>query len=317
MTEAVQRRRDQRQRRGRKSKGALVPDIELQLDRSPPDIGALPELETRSSAESGTRVRGADKNTDAVDCGGAIVREILPVLQNTLDSCQSSRDPICRTHRRRCYVFRSIDIAEFTTLAVCPNCDIWLYVQSAVETGTTIEHILEGLLAPAARRLGDMWESDDCDFLGVTAATHRLQTVVRRLSQHCGTERQGRPKALLVAAPGETHVLGLAIVRTHFEKSGWSVDFADGGEVETAVKRRWYELVAFSISCDRFVDALAEAATRVRNASRNRKVFLLVGGPIVASDPGLAARIGADAGAATPQEAIVVTRSLLRRGARL
>jgi methanogenic corrinoid protein MtbC1 len=130
-------------------------------------------------------------------------------------------------------------------------------------------------------------------------------------------ERQGRPRALLAPAPGETHVLGLAIVRTYFEKCGWSAELAVSSDLEAAVMRHWYELVAFSISCDRFVDALTEAATRIRNASQNPNVFLLIGGPIVASDTRLAARIGADAGAATAQEAIVVTRSLLRRGARL
>ena len=185
-----------------------------------------------------------------------------------------------------------------------------------MQIGATAEEVLEGLLAPAARHLGDMWESDDCDFFGVTIAAHRLHTAVGRLSQIHGAERHGRPQALFVPAPGETHILGLAIVRSYFERLGWSADLAGSRGLEAAVSRQWYELVAFSISCDRFIEALAEAAAMVRKASRNRRVFVLVGGPVVASDPGLAARVGADAGAATPQQAIVVTRSLLRRSAR-
>ncbi len=295
-----------------------MPDIELQLERPRPDASLRSDLLTRSSEGSKAPVEagsGSRSRHSAKDLAREVVGEITPVLRNTVDTCQSSGAPILKFHRKRSYAFRSIDIAECTTLAVCPNCDIWLYLERALEIGATIEQILEELLAPAARRLGDMWESDDCDFLDVTAATHRLQTAVRRLSENQGVERRGFPRALLAAAPGETHVLGLVFVRTYLDKCGWSADIA-GGDVADAVRRHSYDLVAFSITCDRFVDALSEAMTHVRKVSRNRNVFLLVGGSIVASDPGLAARIGADAGAATPQEAIGVTRSLLRRGAR-
>jgi methanogenic corrinoid protein MtbC1 len=210
-----------------------------------------------------------------------------------------------------------MDVAQLTTLAVRPDGDPWSYVERAVEAGATVEEILEDLLAPAARRLGDMWRADECDFLVVTTATHRLQTAVRRLSMSRETERQARPRALLAPAPGEAHTLGLAIVRALFEENGWSADLADSRDLEAAVSREWWEFIAFSINCDRYVDALAEAVALVRKASRNRRVLVLVGGPPVASNSRLAARIGADAGVATPHEAIVVTRSLIRRGVRL
>lgn len=295
-----------------------MPDIELQQERPPPVASQRRDLETRSSERSNEPdgAAGAPGSDDkAQDLARKIGGEITLPHQN-VDKLHSSAASILKIRRKQFYVFRSIDIAECTTLAVCPNCDIWLYVERALEIGATVEQILEELLAPAARRLGDMWESDDCDFLGVTSASHRLQTAVRRLSQYAGVERQGHPRALLAAVPGETHVLGLAIVRTYLEKCGWCAELADGSDVSDAVRRHSYELVAFSVTCDRFVYALAEAITRVRKASRNRNVFILVGGPLVASNPGLAARIGADAGAATPQEAVGVTRSLLRRGAR-
>ena len=297
-----------------------MPDIELQLERSTPDSSLRPGLKAGSSGVSDTQVQRLRKSEPAesakvLTC--KIGRELTPVLQDAVDRYQPSIGPNLKPSHERSYVFRPIDVAEFTTLAVFSGCDIWSYVERAAEIGAAVEQIFEELLAPAARRLGDLWESDDCDFLDVTTAAHRLQTAVRRLSQHRRIERHGRPRALLAAAPGETHVLGLAIVKAHFEKFGWSADLAGGDDLEAAVRRHRYALVAFSISCDRFVDALADAATNVRKVSRNRNVFILVGGPIVASDPELAAKIGADAGAATPQEAIVVTRSLLRRGARL
>ncbi len=239
---------------------------------------------------------------------GAVVQGIAPLLRFQTPPVRRSR----RSRNRSC-VFKPADVEEFTTLTVCPFVDIWPYIETALESGAPVDAIFDELFAPAARRLGDLWDADDCDSLSVATGAHRLQTAARRLSQALGADSDGSASALLLPAPGETHVLGLEIVRARFERQGWSTDSADCDELDAAVRRRWFDLVAFSISYDRLADALGDAVARVRKVSRNRGVFLLVGGPVIASNPGLAARIGADAGAATPQEALVTTRSLLRR----
>jgi methanogenic corrinoid protein MtbC1 len=209
-----------------------------------------------------------------------------------------------------------IDVEEFATLAVTPGGELWLYLEEAVRIGVPVEAIFEDLLAPAARRLGELWDADDCDFLSVTTGAHRLQIAVRRLSLARSPVWEGSARALFLAAPGDTHVLGLSIARAAFEQYGWSTDAVEASRLYVAVRRHWFDLVAFSISCDHLVDGLAEATARVRRVSRNRSVFVLVGGPVIARKPELAKRIGADAGAPTPHEAIVITRSLLWRGVR-
>ncbi len=280
-----------------------MPDIELPLERQQSFAGPWPGKESprrQATVEAAPAATGQGPVSGENGLVRAVAGEAPPAGRP-------------RRRRNRTGVFKPSDVEAFTTLAVSPVADIWSYIETVLVRGVSVDAIFEELLAPAARRLGDLWDADECDSLSVATAAHRLQTAVRRLSQSLGTDSDGSASALFLPAPGETHVLGLEIVRAHFERYGWSTDSADFGGMEAAVRRRWFELVAFSISHDRLGDALGDAVARVRKVSRNRGVFLLVGGPVVTSNPGLAARIGADAGAATPQEALVTTRSLLRR----
>jgi MerR family transcriptional regulator, light-induced transcriptional regulator len=287
-----------------------VPDIELQSAHPPPLSRPRPGRETGRLEAADGPARGRRRREE--DVARLALREIAPLL--SLDSERLQLDGARSTGgaERPC-AFRRIDIEEFATLAICPGGDLWPYVEETLRTGVPVQEIFEDLLAPAAKRLGDLWESDDCDFLSVTTGAHRLHIAVRRLSSAWRPGWQGAARALFLPAPGETHVLGLSIVTAAFEQCGWSTDITDASVVYATVRRHWFDLVAFSISCDRLIDGLTDAAARIRRVSRNRNVFLLVGGPVVASKPELAASIGADALAATPQEAVVITRSLLRR----
>jgi hypothetical protein len=59
------------------------------------------------------------------------------------------------------------------------------------------------LLAPSARRLGQHWEDDDCDFVDVTMGLWRLQEVMREVTMRFRRRaRAARPRAALFAPPG-------------------------------------------------------------------------------------------------------------------
>jgi hypothetical protein len=48
------------------------------------------------------------------------------------------------------------------------------------------EALLDDLLAPAARLLGEMWERDDCDFLTVTLGVYRLDQIMKETAMRSG-----------------------------------------------------------------------------------------------------------------------------------
>jgi methanogenic corrinoid protein MtbC1 len=207
------------------------------------------------------------------------------------------------------------DVADFADLLIGSAADgATDYLHRALRSGRSTPDILLDLMAPAARRLGTLWERDDCDFVQVTIGLRRLQDMLNWLSaDHEGSfeDPGARPRALLMPTPGESHGFGVAMVETFFRADGWRVDRGDVGFL-AALRREVFDVVGFSVSCERYLDALATAVRQSRAASRNRAIRVLVGGPLFEAREALAARVEADGVATDAITAVRLARSLLR-----
>ncbi len=188
--------------------------------------------------------------------------------------------------------------------------------------GMALDAIYLDLMAPAARLLGALWDDDRVDFGQVTVATDRLRQAMRSFSlAHRGAAclRQDTHRALLVPGPGDQHSFGLAMVAEFFGRAGWHVWSGvpeSTEEMLRMLRRDWYGVVGFSVGTVTRLDALAEAIRRVRRASRNRAVGVMVGGPVFQERPELVAMVGADATAADGRQAVLQAHGLLDLAAR-
>ncbi len=186
--------------------------------------------------------------------------------------------------------------------------------------GVTVESIYLELFAPTARRLGEMWEEDLCDFPTVTVALGRLQRLLRDLSPAFGTEVEhplhGR-RALFVQPRDEQHSFGLSMVAEFFRREGWDVVGGVGGAVShpaNDVREGWIDVVGFSVGSDGRLPWLRETIAEVRAASCNPGLTVLVGGPPFVAHPEWAAEIGADGTASNGKEAPQLAERLMPRG---
>lgn len=167
--------------------------------------------------------------------------------------------------------------------------------------GVSVESVYLDLLAPTARRLGEMWSEDLCDFSTVTVGLGRLQRLLRELSPAFCSEVEWPPngrRVLLTQPDDEQHSLGLCMVAEFFRRAGWSVDgglAGSGFDAEDAVRREWYDVVGFSVGSDKRTDWVGARIAALRRASRNSAVVVMVGGPLFAVHPEWGARVGADA----------------------
>lgn len=191
------------------------------------------------------------------------------------------------------------------------------YVESLVARGVTVEELLLELFAPAARRLGRMWEEDACSFTDVTLALshlHRLVHDLRRDEQPQAVSVHSEPRILLTVTDREQHLFGLLVVADCFRNAGWRVDEDYAGAPRTiaaTVRSTHFDLLGISISSEDRVEPAAALVRTVRRASCNARLAVMAGGPVFLRVPEVADRLGTDAIATDGREAVARARVLL------
>ena len=208
---------------------------------------------------------------------------------------------------------------DFVQVLLKPDPDEALaFVEKMRAEGGVHHAIFLELLAPAAQRLGNLWDNDDCDFMEVAVGVQRLQRILRVLSPiRTGGEGGdgGRNRVLLLPAPGETHLFGIAIVEKFFLDAGWDVTPCTEHDFLAKVSASWFDVIGFSMSYDRNCDKLGQAVSAARRRSANPDLRVLVGGPAFLHNPDLVAKVRADAMAIDAPSAVISATNLIKRQA--
>ena len=209
-------------------------------------------------------------------------------------------------------------VADFVELILANDMVVAsAYFEAIRARGVSLEVLYLHLLTPAARRLGELWSADLCDFTDVTVALGRLQQVLRELSPAFRNEvepRQHGRRALLMPAPGEQHTFGLFMVAEFFRRAGWDVwggPPASSNDLTGMVRAEWFDVVGLSVGCESRLDLLAAGIRAIRRASRNRAIGVMVGGPLFVEHPDLVAFVGADATAVDARRAALQAESIV------
>jgi hypothetical protein len=183
------------------------------------------------------------------------------------------------------------------------------YLHGLLDQGHRIDVIFDDLLAPAARRLGHLWESDDADFVEVTLACARLQRAVCRLGRMADEPGDGqvRGRLLLCGMDEDQHTLGGVLLAEIFIREGWMVTlappFANGRPTGE------YDLICFSLaSLDRADEAARRLATLRHRHGHEAK--LILGGNAILRDPDLINAFNADGWARDADGAAALAREL-------
>lgn len=178
-------------------------------------------------------------------------------------------------------------------LGSAPDQDLAGLLEGLLSDGHSADAVFVDLLAPAARRLGTLWEEDDCNFVEVGLACSRLQRSVRRISSQLGalSPLNSKGTVLVMGLPGEEHTLGPVLVAELLYQDGWSVvlgePFAPLGDYAGI------DIVAFSLARTDHWRQARRAIARVR-ASGPERLQVMVGGAAFLKEPALVYRVGGD-----------------------
>lgn len=211
------------------------------------------------------------------------------------------------------------NIRRLSALILGPdNADAVDYLYSLRDRGVSLDDLHLELIEPTARRLGELWDIDEIDFISVTLGVSRLQRIVHHFADLDSVESYDeKRRALIMVAPGEDHSFGNSLVQKFLRAAGWSVLTLDGSanhKVIDLVAKEWLAVVGVSISANAQISLLKAMLKSIRAKSLNPHIGIMIGGPLVASRPELVAELGADGTAANAASAVLLAKKILAQG---
>ncbi|MFM7376659.1 MAG: B12-binding domain-containing protein [Erythrobacter sp.] len=227
--------------------------------------------------------------------------------------------------RTRSRLLRAISPDEAANFAVLPlrleAAALLEEVDGFIAKGASVETICLDLLAPAARKLGEMWERDECDFLDVTMGLWRLQEVMREVAARSPVDfaEPALPySALFSPMPGDHHNFGTLMIEEVFARGGWRSEALvkpERRELLDRLARQPFDLLGLTLARDCPSAALSNLIKAVRNVSANPNIMVLVGGRMINENPGIALEVGADGTGADALAALELANSLVKTAA--
>lgn len=188
------------------------------------------------------------------------------------------------------------------------------YLRELLGRGHAVDEVFDDLFTPAARRMGHLWESDDCDFMEVTLACARLQRAVCSLGRLADTVGDGtvRGRLLICGMADDQHTLGGVLLAEVLTRDGWMVTLAPPFARGRAQGQ--YDVICFSLASLDRVGAAGRHLSSVRR-QHGRRAGVILGGNAVLRDPGLVDVFNGDGWAPDADGAVALARELVPRAA--
>lgn len=178
--------------------------------------------------------------------------------------------------------------------------------QDCLSDGVSFDRIIDDVLQPVQETLGHRWADGELGIADEHAATAAIEELLVKLG--ATAEAPSGPTVVIVSAPGDTHSLGVRAVSGALALEGFR-SFYLGTSVpatELGDFLEFHQPFALALGCS-IPAALAGAAAATR-AAHGVNVPVLGGGRAL-RNASRATRLGIDAFAATPREAVQQLRA--------
>ena len=267
------------------------------------------------SFESGDDQAARDLHRPINDLRRTIETEILPRLM--LVHTDHASLPV-ETGRRR-DPFETDNINHFVDVMIDRSATSGReLIDRHVRNGIAMESIYLDLLAPAAQRMGELWEEDIRSFTDVTVGLCRLHEVIRHNSLSSSHDHTlptpETPSVLLSTACNDQHVFGIIMVAEFFRQAGWQVNCEPAATTEELMRisaKHNYDVIGLSIARSYSATEISEVIQNLRTSSYNQDVKIMLGGALIARDSSFADKVGADIAVTDAERAPTAAINLL------
>lgn len=194
-------------------------------------------------------------------------------------------------------------------------------LDEALDAGADARDIYIGVVQPAMREIGRLWEENRLTVAEEHLATAIAEAALGRTFERVFIWRDERtPRLLAACADTERHQMGLRMLCDLLELDGWETTYLGGSvpvdSLVDLVVRHEPDVVALSATIAPHVPRVREAIRAIRAADLPRTPLIAVGGRAFLADVSLADRIGADLTAADAADAVRLLDERVRRGPR-
>jgi len=176
-------------------------------------------------------------------------------------------------------------------------------VTGLLDDGVPAQRIMIDLIAPAQRRVGELWAANEWSVAREHAATSISERAVAALSTRT-TVRPSRGRITIACVDGEWHALPVRILAEMLRLDGWRADFlgasVPGPHLVTHLHQTGPDAVALSCMIPTRLPRAHAAITACRQAG----VPVIAGGRGFGPGGRYAQHLGADAWAAGAEEAV-------------
>lgn len=264
--------------------------------------------------------RDANDNA-AYDLSLLIQNLVIPKLiadRNDVDTFNSNGTITDSPTVTKARAITAEDVEAFARMSMKSEArELLEFVDKCILDSCAFDSIYVDLLAPAARRLGEYWDSDHSDFVDVTMGLWRIQEILRELTLRippAAVAGFGQRSALFSPMPGEQHSLGTLMIAECFYRAGWDADILiepTHSELIGKFANRHFDLIGLTVSCDCPNGELKNLVSAIRSVSSNSGVCIMVGGRLINENPNLVEECGADATAEDAPGAVKLANQLV------
>jgi methanogenic corrinoid protein MtbC1 len=179
----------------------------------------------------------------------------------------------------------------------------------ARDAGLDLAAIYLGILQPALREIGCLWQNNELTVAEEHLATAITQAAMARAYERAFTWRTDASRRLLAAcADVERHEVGLRMLCDLLDLEGWHTTYLGATvpieSLVAMVRRLRPDVVALSAALSAHLPRLRAMVEAIRDALGDARPLIIVGGRPFLDDPSLAQRLGADLSAQNATEAV-------------
>lgn len=188
-------------------------------------------------------------------------------------------------------------------------------ILSECEKGKPVREIYVEVFQPVLEEVGYRWEIAEADVYEEHFISSITVSLMAQVMQYARPHAVHRGTFLSVVGSGERHEIGLRMVSDFLEIAGWESVYLGvnipSRNIIKAVEDRQANLLGISVTMQYNLNGAANLVSSLRSHRSCRDLRILVGGRAFQTDPELWKQMGADAYAASAEEAVVTAERLL------